>query len=132
VLDVARRRDYHVAREVHRPVVGGDRPAAERRDHLGRADHGPTKRMRAERRLLDQIVHELLGLVVVHGDLLEHDLALSVELGEAGRKDHFAHHVERRLQLVVRNARVDDGVLARGGGVQLAAEGVEDLGDLLR
>ena len=71
-------------------------------------------------------------MVVVHRDLLEHDLALGVELGEAGREDHFAHHVERRLQLVVRNTRVDDGVLARGGRVQLPAERVEDLGDLLR
>ena len=34
--------------------------------------------------------------------------------------------------LLVGHARVDDGVLARGGGVQLAAEAVEGLGDLLR
>jgi hypothetical protein len=132
VLDVACRRDDDVPGEVHRPVIRGDRPAAERRDHLGRAYHGPAKRMRAERRLLDQIVDELLWLVLVHGDLLEHDLALSVELGEAWREDHLAHHVERRLQLVVRNTRVDDGVLPRGGRVQLPSERVEDLGDLLR
>ena len=75
---------------------------------------------------------ELLRLVLVHRDLLEHDLALGVELGEGRREDHLAHHVERDLELVVGHARVDDRVLARGGRVQLAAEAVEDLGDLLR
>src|SRR5262249_29431963 len=35
-------------------------------------------------------------------------------------------------ELVVGHARVDHGVLAGGRGVQLAAEPVEDLGDLLR
>ena len=34
--------------------------------------------------------------------------------------------------MVVCDARVDDRVLARSGGVQLPAHGVEDLGDLLR
>ena len=37
-----------------------------------------------------------------------------------------------RLEAVVRDPRVDDGRLARRRGVQLAAELVEDLGDLLR
>ena len=93
---------------------------------------GRPERVRAEGRLGDQVVHELLRLVLVHRDLLEHDLALGVELGEGRREDHLAHHVERDLELLVGDARVDDGVLARGGGVQLAAEAVEDLGDLLR
>ena len=86
----------------------------------------------AERRLGDQVVDELLRLVLVHRDLLEHDLALGVELGERRREDHLPHHVERGLEPVVGDARVDDRVLARGGRVQLAAEPVEDLGDLLR
>ena len=47
-------------------------------------------------------------------------------------EDHVRHHVERGLEAVVRDARVDHRRLARGGGVQLAAELVEDLGDLLR
>ena len=77
-------------------------------------------------------MHELLRLVLVHCDLLEDDLALRVELRERRREDHFPHHLERRLEPVVRNARVHDRVLARGSGVQLAAERVEDLRDLLR
>ena len=75
---------------------------------------------------------ELLRRVLVHRDLLEHDLALGVELVEERREDHVAHHVERRLEVVVGHARVDERVLARRRGVQLAAEPVEDLGDLER
>ena len=88
--------------------------------------------MVAEDRLGDQVVHELLRRVLVHRDLLEHDLALGVELGERRREDHVAHHVHRRLEVVVGDARVDERVLARRRGVQLAAEPVEDLGDLER
>ena len=88
--------------------------------------------MVAEHRLGDQVVHELLRRVLVHRDLLEHDLALGVELRERRREHHVAHHVERRLEVVVGDARVDERVLARRGGVQLAAEAVEDLRDLER
>ena len=88
--------------------------------------------MVAEDRLGDQVVHELLRRVLVHRDLLEHDLALGVELGERRREHHVAHHVHRRLEVVVGHARVDERVLARRRRVQLAAEAVEDLGDLER
>ena len=132
VVDVAGRSDDDVARHVHLLVVAGDRLARDRRDHLGGADHRAAERMVAEHGLGDQVVHELLRRVVVHRDLLEHDVALGIELGERGREHHLAHHVHRRLELVVGDARVDERVLARGGGVQLAAETVEDLGDLQR
>ena len=118
------------ARRVHLVVVARDRVLRDRRDHLGRADHRPPERVVAEDRLGDQVVHELLRRVLVHRDLLEHDLALGVELVEGRREHHVAHHVERRLEVVVGDAGVDDRVLARGGRVQLAAEPVEDLGDL--
>ena len=88
--------------------------------------------MVAEDRLGDQVVDELLRLVLVHRDLLEHDLALGVDLGEERRVDHVGHDVDRLVEVVVGDPRIDDRVLARGGGVQLAAHRVEDLGDLLR
>ena len=66
--------------------------------------------MRAEDGLRDDVVDEILRVVLDHGDLLEHDLALRVELGEDGLVDHPDHDVERRLQSIVRNARVEDGV----------------------
>ena len=88
--------------------------------------------MVAEDRLREEVVDELLRRVLVHRDLLEHDLALRVELGEGRREHHVGHHVDRRLEVRVGDARVDDRVLARRRRVQLAAEPVEGLGDLLR
>ena len=82
--------------------------------------------------LREQVVHELLRRVLVHRDLLEHDLALLVDLGERRREDHVGHHLERRLDVMVGDARVDDGVLAGGRGVELGTHGVERLRDLLR
>jgi hypothetical protein len=87
--------------------------------------------VRAEHGLGEEIVHELLRRVFVHRDLLEDDVALRVDVSERRCEDHVAHHVDRRLEMSVRHARVDDRVLARGRRVQLAAEPVEDLGDLL-
>ena len=132
VLDRARGRDDDVRGRVHRAVVGPDRAARDGRDHLGGADHRPADRVRAEHGLGDQVVDELLRRVLVHRDLLEHDVALGVEVVEARREDHVAHDRERGLEVVRRHARVDERVLARGRRVQLGAEPVEDLRDLER
>ena len=88
--------------------------------------------MPREDRVREQVVDEILRRVLDHRDLLEHDLALGVEVGERRREDHVRHHVERVLEMAVRDARVDDRVLARGRRVQLAAHLVEDLRDPLR
>ena len=132
MLDVPGGGDHDVAGDVHRAVERGDRAARDGRDDLRRPDHRPPERVRAEDRLGDEVVDEILRRVLVHRDLLEHDLALRVEVGEGRREDHVRHHVDRGLQVLVGDARVDDRVLAGGGRVQLAAERVEDLGDLLR
>ena len=87
--------------------------------------------MPAEDRLGEQVVHELLRRVLVHRDLLEHDLALLVEVGERRREHHVGHHLHRFLDVAVGHARIDDGVLARGRCVQLRAHRVEGLCDLL-
>ena len=130
MLDVPGGGDDDVGRDVHLVVVARDRLARDRRDHLGRSDHRPPERVVAEDGVGDQVVDELLRRVLVHRDLLEHDLALGLELGERRREDHVTHHVDRRHEVVVGNAGVDERVLARGGCVQLTAETVEDLRDL--
>ena len=132
VVEVPRCRNDDVAADVHRAVVGGERTTADRRDHLARPDHGAAEGVRTEHGLREEVVDELLGRVFVHGDLLEHDLALGVELGERRREDHVRHHVDRRLEVRVRYAGVEDGVLPGCRRVQLAAETVEDLRDLGR
>ena len=86
--------------------------------------------MRAEDGLGGEIVDDVLRVVLDHRDLLEHDLALGVDVGERRREDHVGHHVEGDVDVVVGDARVDDRRLTRGGRVQLAAHRVEQLGDL--
>ena len=113
-------------------MVAGERAAADRGDDLGGADHRPPERVVGEDGLREEVVHELLRGVLVHRDLLEHHLPLLVDLRERGCEDHVGHHLERRLEVVVGDACVDDGVLPGGRGVQLGAHGVEGLRDLLR
>ena len=88
--------------------------------------------MRAEDDLGCDVVHEVLRVVLHHRDLLEHHLALGVEIGERRLEDHVDHRVERLLEVVVGHTRVDDRRLPRRGRVQLATHGVEQLRDLLR
>ena len=109
-----------------------DRAPADRGDHLRAADHRPAERVLVEDGLREQVVDEVLRRVLDHRDLLQHDLALGVDVREGRREDHVRHHVERVLEMAVGDARVDDRVLARRGRVQLPAHLVEDLGDLLR
>ncbi len=132
VADVARRREHDLVVLVGTPVVAGERPLRDARDHLGGADHGASERMRAEHGLGREVVDEVVRRVLDHRDLLEHDLALGVDVGELRAEDHVRHHVERALEPVVGDPRVEHGSLARRRGVQLAAELVEDLRDLLR
>ena len=88
--------------------------------------------MPAEHRLGGEVVDEVLRVVVDHRDLLEHDLALGVDVVERGREDHVRHRLERVGQVAVGDARVEHGRLAGGRGIELAAHGVEQLCESLR
>ena len=110
VVDRAGRRDHDVCGRVARRR--GRRAAARAstaRDHLGAADHRAPERVRAEDRLAEHVEDAVLGVVFVHRDLLEHDLALGLELAEARAPDHVAHHVEGALEVAVEHARVQRG-----------------------
>ncbi len=132
VIDVARSSDDRARPDVASPVLGEQRAAGHGLDHIGTTEHRPAQGMVAEDRPADEIVHEVLRGILDHRDLLEDDLALRVEIGERGRVHHVGHDVERRFEVLVHHARVHDRVLPGGDRVQLAAEPVEDLRDVLR
>ena len=134
MLEVAGGGDDDVARRVAGVVVGGDLGHRDRADHLGAAEHAAPERMVAEDRLGEDVVDAVLGLVLVHRDLLEHDLALGVDLvgGSVGREQHLGQQVERLLGVLVEEARVQVGRLLAGRGVGRGAHAVEELGDLDR
>ncbi len=129
---VAGRREHDLLTLVGAAVVRRQRATRHGGDDVGATDHRPSQRMRAEDRLGGDVVHEVVRRVLDHRDLLEDDLAFGVDVRERRAEDHVRHHVERTLEPVVGDPRVDDGRLARRCGVQLAAELVEDLRDLLR
>src|SRR5207248_2640647 len=89
-------------------------------------------RVRAEHRPSGQVEHSVLGIVFVHRDLLEHDLALGLQLPETGLKDHVGHDLEGALEMAVEHARVQGRRLLVGPRVDLRAHRVEDLVYLLR
>ena len=132
VADVAGRREHDPLALVRAAVVARERATRDARDDRGVADHRPAERMCAEDRLRREVVDEVVRRVLDHRDLLEHDLALRVDVDERRPEDHVGHHVERTFEAIVGDACVDDGRLARRRGVQLTAELVEDLRDLLR
>ena len=132
VVDVAGGGEDDVRAGVRAAMVGAQRPAADGLDHVRPTDHGPPEWMLAEHRLAGEVVDVILRVVLDHRDLLEDDLALAVDVDERRLEHHVGHHVERLLEPHVGDARVDDGRVARGRGVQLAAHRVEQLGDLLR
>ena len=132
VANASGSRDDDLLPLVRAAVVPGERTARDGRDDVRATDHRPTERMRAEDGLRGDVVDEVVRRVLDHRDLLEHDLALGVDVRERRPEHHVRHHVERALEPVVGDPGVDHGRLARRRRVQLAAELVEDLRDLLR
>ena len=80
VVDRAGRRHHDVGRHVARRVEGAQRVGSGGADDVGTADDGPPERMTAEDGLAEHVEDLVLRVVLVHGDLLEHDLALLLEL----------------------------------------------------
>ena len=130
--DVAGRGEHDPRAGVRPAVPVPERSGRHLRDHVRAADHRSAERMLAEHRLGREVVDEVLRVVVDHRDLLEHDLPLGVDVVERRREDHVGHRVERVVQVAVGHACVEDGRLARGGRVELAAHGVEELREALR
>ena len=101
-------------------------------DHGRAADDRPPERMVAEDGDAEDVEHRVLRVVLVHRDLLEHDLALGVDVVERRAPHHVGHHVERARQVLVEHPRVDGGRLLVGARVELGAHRVEQLVDLGR
>ena len=101
-------------------------------DHRRAADDRAAQRVVAEDGVAEHVEDRVLRVVLVHRDLLEHDLALGVHVVERGPPDHVGHHVEGARQMLVEHPRVDRRALLVGAGVELGAHAVEQLVDLRR
>ncbi len=58
-----------------------------RRDGLAGAENAEAVRLAPNRRSLCSFEHEIVGRVVHHGDLLEHDLPLELQIRVAQQSD---------------------------------------------
>ena len=118
---------------IARVVVGGDVGVAERR-RSPRRGRSPAARADARRRSpsREHVVDLVLRLVLVHRDLLEHDLALRVHVGVGGAEKHVAPSRRTPRRGARRgNARTGPSFSLLVRGVDVGAEAVEDLRDLL-
>ena len=101
--------------------------AGQRGDRRGGAGDGPAQRPVAPRLVREQVVDDVVGVVVVHRDLVEDHVALGLDVLGADQRvgDHVTEDVDGQRQVVVEHPRVEAGVLLGGEGVELAAHRVE-------
>ena len=132
VIDRPRGRDHDALWQVSLRVKGLELLFRGGSDDLARADHGPSQRVLPEDSLAQQVEDPVLRIVLVHRDLLEHHLALGLELAEPGAPDHVAHHVECALEVAVEHPCVQRGRFLVGARVGFRPHLVEQLVDLLR
>ena len=132
MVQVAGRADDQAVRDVAAAVVVGDLRHGRAGDHLGLAEDAAAERMVAVDGLGEEVVDAVRRLVLVHRDLLEHDLALGVDVREGRAEHHLGHQVERVLGVLVEEARVDVRGLLGSRGVRRRPHAVHLLGDLDR
>ena len=90
--------------------------------------------MVTEHRREEDVTEGVLGIVVAHGDLLEHDVAFDFDVvaGTPTAQYDVGHQVDRQLEIGVKHVGVVAGVLAGGERVQFTAHGIHGLRDLNR
>ena len=132
MLEAAGGGDDDVGAHVAGLVVGGDVGDRNRADHLGGAEDATAERGVSVDRVGEDVMDAIGGLVLVHRDLLDHHLALGVDVGEGRLQEHLGEQIERLLGVLVEEARVELRRLLARGRVGGGPEGVEVLGDLDR
>ena len=82
--------------------------------------------------LREQLVHEVVGRVLDHLDFFDDDLLLALDVVGAERRiaDDVRQDVDGERQVLVEHLDVIAGVFLRGERVELAADGVDRLGDV--
>ena len=133
VVDVAGGREHHARWRRSWPGGSARRSCGvEALDALGGAEDGAADRLLGEGRVLQQLVGDLVGAVAGGGDLLQDHLALALELvlGVARDLQDVGQDVEREADVGLERAREVGGGLQAGGGIELAADRLDLLGDV--
>ena len=97
-------------------------------------ENGPSQRVVLPEALREQLVDQIVGCVLDHLDLFEDHLLLALDvLGTERRVHHdIRQDVDGQRQVLVENLDVIAGVFLRGEGIELPANGIDRLRDVLR
>ncbi len=129
---VARQGHHAVFRVIVLGTVGGQIPPGVRGNLLRGPQDGHARRLIPKLHPAEQLMHHILGGVLLHGDLLQDDAALLVQLPfiQGGVQGHVAENIHRQGQILVNHLGVEAGAILARKGVELAAHGVHLLGNL--
>ena len=96
------------------------------------ADYRPPDGMHAEHRRKEDVAEGVLRVVVAHGDLLEHDVALDLDIvcGTTPAQHHVRDQVDGQFEIGVEHVRVVARVFTGGERVQFTAHRVDGLRDV--
>ena len=133
MLQPSRRDDQDIAGHVILAQVAEQVGARHRIQRLLRAGDGPAERLVRPERGVEQFLDVMLRLVQVHRHFLFDDLALLGDLHrvEPRVEQHIQQHIEQFVEAVVAGPGMETGHLLAGEGVQVPADALDRLGDLL-
>ncbi len=133
VLEIADGRDDQIARRVSVSEVVAKPPLSKRLDGLLRAEDRAAERMILPESLREDFVDEIVRRVLHHLDLFEDDFLLALDVLGVERRipDDIGEDVERQRQVLVEHLDVIAGVFLGGKRVELPADRVDSLRDIL-
>ena len=132
MADRAGRNQRHATGTILRPHIAAQHGGIERGDGFFVAQDGPAQRLAGKDRRLQMVEHDVVGRVAHLPQLLQHDLALALQLGrlEARVGENVADHVQRQRHVFLQHAGVKGCLFAAGVSVEHAAHGLDLFGDL--
>ena len=127
-------RHHHVGRGIVPAHVAGQHRARHRPDAFLGAQDRPADRLRRVGVLLEVVEDDVVRRVVRLADLLQDHAALALQLLglEGGVGQDVADDVGGERGVLLQHLHVVGGLLARGVGVDVAADRLDLLGDLRR
>ena len=133
VLDVASRRDHHVGRDIGAAEVVPERFVGKRLHGFARPENRAPERVTLPEVLGEELVDQVVRRVLDHLDLFEDHLLLALDLvrRKCRTKHDVREQVDREREVLVEHLDVVAGVFLRGERVELAADGVDCLRDVL-
>ena len=106
--------------------------AAEITNGFRSAEDGTTEGMFGPEAASKNVMEEIFGIVQIHLDFFEDDLALFINVAgiELGTKDEIGDDVESNGEMLVEDLGVEADLFLGGEGIEHAADGIHFAGDV--